>query len=103
MERAMSTEDKIRRAEEIYNKRRTNQMQTNTAKVNISEKKDLKLFKKMIMQIIACLAIYSVFYLVKNNNYIFSEDFINKSKEVLSYDINFRRNIFEYYEKHRSK
>lgn len=90
MERVMSSEDKIKRAEEIYNRRRTNQIRTGTTKVNISEKKDIKLFKKMIIQIIVCLSIYSVFYLIKNNNYIFSEDFINKAKEVLSYDINFQ-------------
>ena len=71
-----------------------NNIGTATAKVNITEKKDIKLLKKMIIQIIVCLAIYSVFYLVKNNNFIFSVDFINKSKEVLSYDINFRRIIF---------
>lgn len=91
MERTMSTEDKIKRAEEIYNRRKTNQIRTGTAKVNISDKKDLKLFKKMFIQILVCLAIYTAFYLVKNNNYIFSEDFINKAKEILSYDINFQK------------
>ncbi len=90
MERTMSTEDKIRRAEEIYNRRRTNSGRIGTTKVNITEKRDIKLFKKMIVQIIVCLAVYSVFYIVKNNNYIFSEDFINKSKEILTYDINFQ-------------
>lgn len=90
MEKAMSTEDKIRRAEEIYNRRRESQNKNGMAKVNINEQKDIKLLKKMFIQIVVCLAIYSVFYLVKNNNYIFSEDFLNKSKEVLSYDINFQ-------------
>ena len=90
MERIMSTEDKIRRAEEIYNRRQINNGRIGTTKVNITEKRDIKLLKKIIIQIIVCLAVYSVFYLVKNNNYIFSEDFINKSKEVLDYDINFQ-------------
>ena len=90
MEKAMSTEDKIRRAEEIYNRRRDNYTKNGMTKVNINEQKDIKLFKKMFIQIVVCLAIYSVFYLVKNNNYIFSEDFLNKSKEILSYDINFQ-------------
>ena len=85
----MSAEDKIRRAEEIYNRRKEAQIRTNTAKVNINNKKDIKLFKKMFIQILVCLAIYSIFYLVKNNNYIFSEDFVNKAKEVLAYDVNF--------------
>ena len=91
MEKIMSTEDKIRRAEEIYNKRRTNKIKTGSTKVNISEKKDVKLLKKIIIQILICLSIYCVFYLIKNNNYIFSEDFINKAKEILSYDVNFQK------------
>ena len=49
----------------------------------------MKLFKKMIRQIIICLLIYTVFYLINNNNYIFSGDFINKTREILSQDINF--------------
>lgn len=90
MEKTMSTEDKIRRAEEIYNRRRENQIQNGMAKVNINSKKDIKLMKKVFIQIMACFAIYTIFYLIKNNNYIFSEDFLNKSKEILSYDINFQ-------------
>ena len=43
----------------------------------------------MIIQIIICLIIYSVFYSIINNNYIFSEDFTNSAKQILSKDINF--------------
>ncbi|MBR3249917.1 MAG: hypothetical protein IKF83_04415 [Clostridia bacterium] len=90
MEKVMSTEDKIRRAEEIYNRRRENKEKSGMTKVNINDKKDIKLLKKIFIQVIVCLAIYSIFYLIKHNNYIFSEDFINKSNEILSYDINFK-------------
>lgn len=90
MERAMSVEDKIRRAEEIYYKRREQEMPMREAmKKAPKEKKNIKLFKKMIKQIIVCLIIYGVFYLIINSNYIFSEDFTNKAKEILSQDINF--------------
>ena len=90
MERTMSVEDKIRRAEEIYYRRRKQEIPNMIEKEPIKrEKKDIKLFKKMIKQIIICLAIYGCFYLVVNNNYIFSEDFTNKTKEILSKDINF--------------
>ena len=91
MERTMSVEDKIKRAEEIYYRRRE-QGQLKQENVRIpakTSKKDIKLFKKMIIQIITCLIIYSLFYAVVNNNYIFSEDFTNKAKEILSQDINF--------------
>ena len=90
MERAMSVEDKIRRAEEIYYKRREQEMPIReTMKRTPKEKKNIKLLKKMIKQIVVCLLIYGVFYLIVNSNYIFSEDFTNKAKEILSQDINF--------------
>lgn len=91
MERMMSVEDKIKRAEEIYYKRKERDIPVReTIKKSTNEKKNIKLFKKMIKQIIICLMIYAVFYLVINNNYIFSEDFTNKAKEILSQDIDFK-------------
>lgn len=90
MERAMSVEDKIRRAEEIYYKRREQEIpMREVIKKGPKQKKNIKLLKKMIKQIIVCLLIYGVFYLIVNNNYIFSEDFTNKAKEILAQDINF--------------
>lgn len=90
MERAMSVEDKIRRAEEIYYKRREQDIPMREIMRNPQkEKKNIKLIKKMTRQIIICLLIYGIFYLIVNNNYIFSDDFSNKAKEILSQDINF--------------
>lgn len=90
MERTMSVEDKIRRAEAIYYRRKNLEV---PAKEEIKklpkEKKNMKLLKKMIKQIIVCLAIYSTFYFIINNNYIFSQDFTIKVREILSQDINF--------------
>lgn len=86
----MSVEDKIKRAEEIYYKRKNQEMPTREAiKISAKPKKNIKLFKKMIKQIIICLIIYGIFYLIINNNYIFSEDFTQKAREILSQDINF--------------
>ena len=42
----------------------------------------------MLMQLTICAVIYIIFYLIKNTNYIFSDDVINKTKELLTYDIN---------------
>lgn len=90
MERTMSVEEKIRRAEEIYARRQeTNQRKTATVTVNNENKKDIKLLKKMIIQIIISLLIYLSIYIIQNNNYIFSEEFLKKANEILSYDINF--------------
>lgn len=89
MERIMSVEDKIRRAEEIYYKRREQDIpMRETIKKIPKKKKNIRLIKKMIKQIIVCLIIYGVFIVIINNNYVFSADFTNKMKEILSQDIN---------------
>lgn len=95
MERTMSVEEKIRRAEEIYNRRRENEYKITNTRVRVDNTGDKtnkninQRLKKMIIQIIACLLIYVTFHYVINNNYVFSEDFRNKCEEILSYDISF--------------
>ena len=88
MERIMSVEEKIRKAEEIYQRRKQGEVRP-IAKVSINNKKDIKLLKKMIIQIIICIVIYLSVYTIRNKQYIFSDDFINKTNEILSYDTNF--------------
>lgn len=88
MERTISVEEKIRKAEEIYERRKRGTSRP-VATVNVSDKKDIKLLKKMIIQILICITIYLIFYAITNNAYPFSEDFTNKAKEILSYDTNF--------------
>lgn len=88
MERVMTVEEKIRRAEEIYERRKQGEVRP-VAKVTVNDKKDIKLLKKMVIQILICIAIYFVFYIIQNNQYVFSEDFIHKANEILSYDTNF--------------
>lgn len=88
MERTLSPEEKIKRAEEIYSRRKSGYTSRNIATVNVSNEKNYGLFKKMILQIAICLVIYFIFYLVQNSNYVFSQDIINRTREILSYDIN---------------
>jgi len=87
----MSVEDKIRRAEEIYYRRKNKEIpaRDTTTKAPIKKKRNIKLLNKMIKQILICLVIYSIFYAIINNNYIFSEDFTKKAREILNQDINF--------------
>lgn len=90
MERVMSVEERIRRAEAIYEKRKQGENRPIT-KVSINnQKKDVKLLKKMIIQILICMTIYFGIYMIYNNKYVFSEDFIKKANEILSYDTNFK-------------
>ena len=89
MERTMSVEEKIRRAEAIY-ERRKGKDQGQITTINVTrEKKDIKLLKKLIIQIIICSSIYLVIYTIQNGEYVFSKDFINQVNSILSYDINF--------------
>lgn len=90
----MSSEERIRRAEEIYQRRKSRQdshsgIRVPTSRVNTKTKAQYSLFKKLILQILICLLVYFIFYLIKNSDYLFSEDVIQKAKEFLSYDINF--------------
>lgn len=93
MERAMTVEERIRRAEEIYERRKRNEglavVNDEKSQKEKNDKKDVKLLKKMIIQLIVCICIYFVIYTIQNNQYIFSEDFINKVNEIISYDIDF--------------
>lgn len=95
MERVMSAEDKIKRAEEIYNRRRTNEYKTTNARVrvdNISKEINPRInykLKKMIIQIIICMLIYLTFHYIINNDYTFSQEVKNKCEEILAYDISF--------------
>lgn len=101
VERAISSEERIRRAEEIYNRRKMqNGVRVATTRLSSPTHEKYKLYKKLILQISICFVIYFIFYLIKNSNYIFSEDVINKTKQFLSYDINFSNaynQIIEYY------
>lgn len=108
MERIISQEERIRRAEEIYQRRRYGNesgVRVSSSSVN-SNKTKISLFKKMALQLAICSVIYIIFYLIKNSNYIFSEDVISKTKELLSHDINFRNvysQVVSFWEENKDK
>ena len=95
MERIASDEEKIRRAIEISQRRNQNYYNRETARVNVCDKKQYKLFRKMILQIIICLLIYIIFYLISTTNYVFSEKWISSTSNILSYDINLQKVYIE--------
>ena len=90
MERLLTVEEKIKRAEDIYRRKNTG-IRVST---NINTKKDIKLLKKMFIQVLICICIYSTYYVVKSNENIFSEETRNQINKILSHDINFK-NIYE--------
>ena len=84
MERTISVEEKIRRAEEIYNRRigNSNGYIYENRKENI--KKGPSLASRMIKQIIICILIYGLFYVVTNREYFLSQEFLDKVRQVAS-------------------
>lgn len=93
MERVFSDEEKLRRAIEISQRRNNSYSNTysGSTRVNVNEKKDYKLFRKMILQIIICLLIYIIFHLITTTNYAFSDDVIKNTNNILNYDINLEK------------
>ena len=82
MERTMTVEEKIRRAEEIYNRRNQNQYIYSSTRPK--EKKSQSLTQRMIKQIIICFLIYGIFYVVTNREYYLSQEFQAKVEQVAS-------------------
>lgn len=89
MERALTVEEKIQRAEQIYERRKMNsnnqiEIPKITAKTK-SEDKDKKTLKKIIVQIILCSLFTFCIYVAQNYNL----PFLEKVKEIMAYDENF--------------
>lgn len=97
MEKSISQEERIRRAEEIYSRRRYNNRYgeslyrsgetRNRYQPQETRKIKGKMINKMIIQMIVCVIIYTCIYMLQYSNYLFSKDVVDKTKEVLSYDI----------------
>lgn len=85
MERVLTTEERIRRAEEVYRNK------GNIREIKTKEHSKLKnrIIKKVIIQILVCLSIYCIFYFFQNAENLFSKDMINKAKQIMEYDVNF--------------
>lgn len=88
MERTLSQEERQRRAEELYYRRRNEINSIKTATVNINSKKNYNLLKKIIIQVLICVGIYVVIYNLQGNSDNFSVDSISYLKNTMSYDIN---------------
>lgn len=83
MERAMSVEEKIRKAEEIYNRRNGNKyVYQNSYKEQTKKGPSLK--HRMVKQIIICFLIYGIFYVVTNREYFLSQEFRLKVEQMAS-------------------
>lgn len=88
MERILSPEEKLRRAEEIYYRRHENEKRPNN--VNVGNSLNSRKIKKMLIQMLICFAIYIFFYIISNVDFFFSEDLAKRTEEILLYDVNLK-------------
>lgn len=89
MERTLSIEEKIKKAEGIYNRRNVHTSQSNI--YDNKTTRDFRFLNKAIIQLIVCVLIYLSSYIIINNQYVFSEDFKNKLNEIMQYDIEIKK------------
>ena len=89
MERALSQDERIRRAEEIYYRRQNIRERRREATVNVYEQKNYKVLKRVMIQTIICLLIYCIFYLINTTKYSFSEVTLNITGNIISKEVDF--------------
>ncbi len=89
MERVLSQDERIRRAEEIYARRQNIRERTKRATVNVAEPKNFRVLKRIALQSLICILMYFIFYLINTTNYSFSENVLSKTEEMLSNEIDF--------------
>ena len=90
MERAITDEDKIKRAEEIYY-RRNNLNARKTTTVNLNPKKEYKLFRKLIIQISICILIYLIISTINTRSDSLSVNSVSYIKNTMSYDVDIEK------------
>ncbi len=88
MERVLSPDERIRRAEELYVRRRMQAQSRTSATVNVDSKSNSNFTKKLIVQFVVCALIYAGFYAIKNVPNLVSQEVMYKISDILEYDIN---------------
>lgn len=88
MERVLSQDERIRRAEEIYVKRRMQANCRTSATVNVEETKSSKTNRKLAKQFVICIIIYISFYAMKSVPNFVPQEIMYKIADILEYDIN---------------
>lgn len=88
MERLISDEERIRRAEDVLERRRNMEP---IVKINDSDsqKKHFKV-KKILVQLLVCMCIYCGLYYTKNTQNDNIKSVMDNIKNVLDYDVNFK-------------
>lgn len=88
MEKVLSNDDKVRRAEEIYYRRKKGISNARFSKIE-GEKKSY-LGSKILLQILVIINLSVIIMCIQNREYIFTENFL---KDIQNYNINLTQNI----------
>lgn len=100
MDRLISEEERIRRAEDVLERRKNTDLRISSE--NFVKEKSNKRIKNMLMQILVCLLIYCGIYYVKNSQNENLKNFLNNINGVLEYDVDFKKIYEELCKKYES-
>lgn len=89
MDRLISDEERIRRAEDVLERRKNTNLRISGD--NFSKSEPNSKFRKMLIQILICLLIYCGMYYVKNSQNDNLKNIISKINGALEYDVNFSK------------
>lgn len=92
MDRIISEEERIRRAEDIIERRRNTDLRISSE--NFVKEKSNNKIKKMLIQILISLIIYCGIYYIKNSQNENMKSFMANINSVLEYDVDFKK-IYE--------
>ena len=100
MERVLSQDERIRRAEDLYERRQLENEIRRNATVNVNNGYKSKRSNKMTLQCVICILIYGIFYGIKMIPNVVPRDIMYKITDVLEYDINIKE-LYENVSKYR--
>lgn len=92
MDRLISDEERIRRAEDVLERRRNTDLRISSESF-VKEQSSSKI-KKMLIQIFVCLLIYCGIYYTKNSQNEGLKNFLGNINSILEYDVDFK-SIYE--------
>lgn len=89
MERLISDEERIRRAEDVLERRRN--LDYGPSNDSTDKNHNNKMVKKMFIQALVCLCIYCGVYYIKNTGNENFNSMVATIKDTLNYDVNFKQ------------
>lgn len=89
MERLISDEERIRRAEDVLERRRN--LDYGPSNDSTDKNQNNKMVKKMFIQALVCLCIYCGVYYIKNTGNENFNSMVATIKDTLNYDVNFKQ------------